>query len=126
MEVGCNGWNGLAVVNYNIDKWGRSSTVAMMKISNDIRNAPKHMPTKMAKSLKPCIAFGFVSGSSLLISVLAACWPCAELLASCSDLVVIRGSPVEEAAMLEIVTVGCEIRAEENLYSSKMSQIEGF
>lgn len=99
----------------------------MMKISNDIRNAPKHMPTKMAKSLKPCIAFGFVSGSSLLTSVLTACWPCAELLASCSDLVVILGSPVEEAAMLEIVTVGCEIRAEENLYlySRRMSQIEG-
>jgi hypothetical protein len=74
----------------------------MTKISKDIRNAPKHMPTKMAKSLKPCIAFAFVSGPSVLTSVLVACWAWAGLSASSSDLVAFLATSGEDAAILEI------------------------
>jgi hypothetical protein len=58
-----------------------------MKISKDIRKAPKHIPMKIAQSLKPCIAVGFPSGSSVLFS----CWGWVVLLAS-SDLVALISS----------------------------------
>jgi hypothetical protein len=64
-----------------------NSTVAITKISKDIRKAPKHIPMKMAQSLKPCIAVGFPSGSSVLFSF----WGWAVLPAS-SDLVALVSS----------------------------------
>lgn len=60
------------------------STVAITKISKDIRKAPKHIPIKMAQSLKPYIAVGFPS-------VRFWCWGWAVLPAS-SDLVVLVSS----------------------------------
>lgn len=62
---------------------GDNSTVAITKISKDIKNAPKHIPMKIAQSLKPCIAVGFPSGSSVLFS----CWGWA-VPPACFDLVV--------------------------------------